>query len=434
MSDNKELLHFLEKSKTQFHAIHEIKQILDTNNYVELKEQDRWDLKKGGKYYTTRNGSAIIAFQVGEQIDDLHFQVSAAHSDSPTWKVKEHAQLKAGPYVQLNTEGYGGMLIAPWFDRPLSLAGRVLVKEGNKVVSKLVDIDRDLLIIPNVAIHLNREANNGYKYNNQIDLMPLLAMDNKDDAMYLKMIAQAAGVKVEDVVSHDMYLYNRTKPTTFGYDNEFIASGKIDNLQSAFTTLQGFIAGKNDQAINVYSVFDNEEVGSATRMGAGGTLLYDVLQRVVTNLGYTSEDYYQAVAKSFMLSVDNGHAIHPNHPEFSDKNNHPVLNGGVVIKYNANQKYTTDGLSAAAFMSLCKENNIPYQPYANRSDMPGGSTLGSISSTNVGMLAVDLGLAQLAMHSSYESAGAKDPQHMIDACKAFFSTNMIVSDEGVQVG
>lgn len=434
MSDNKELLHFLEKSKTQFHAIYEIKQILDTNNYVELKEQDRWDLKKGGKYYTTRNGSAIIAFQVGEQIDDLHFQVSAAHSDSPTWKVKEHAQLKAGPYVQLNTEGYGGMLIAPWFDRPLSLAGRVLVKEGNKVVSKLVDIDRDLLIIPNVAIHLNREANNGYKYNNQIDLMPLLAMDNKDDAMYLKMIAQAAGVKVEDVVSHDMYLYNRTKPTTFGYDNEFIASGKIDNLQSAFTTLQGFIAGKNDQAINVYSVFDNEEVGSATRMGAGGTLLYDVLQRVVTNLGYTSEDYYQAVAKSFMLSVDNGHAIHPNHPELSDKTNHPVLNGGVVIKYNANQKYTTDGLSAAAFMSLCKENNIPYQPYANRSDMPGGSTLGSISSTNVGMLAVDLGLAQLAMHSSYESAGAKDPQHMIDACKAFFSTNMIVSDEGVQVG
>ncbi|WP_455537950.1 M18 family aminopeptidase [Terrisporobacter sp.] len=429
LEKTKELFQFIEDSPSCFHAIETIKKELEKEGFTELVESKCWNLEKGGKYYTTKNLSSIIAFKVPK--DNLKgFNIVASHSDSPTFKIKENAQIEVqNKYVKLNTERYGGMICSTWFDRPLSIAGRILVRENNNIKTHLVNVDRDLLIIPNLAIHMNRQVNDGYKYNAQIDMLPLYGDNLGKDAL-MKTIAKEAGVNVESILSTDLFLYNRMRGTSVGENREYISSPKLDDLECAFTSLKAFINGKNENSASVYCVFDNEEVGSGTKQGADSTFLYDVLRRINLSLGNSEEDYYRLIASSFMVSADNAHAIHPNHTEKSDPTNKVFMNEGIVIKYNANQKYTTDGVSAAIFKSICDSVNVPYQTFANRSDIIGGSTLGNISNSHVSLNTIDIGLAQIAMHSTYETAGAKDVDYMIRAIEAFYNTSIVQNKDG----
>ncbi len=425
---SKELLAFLRKSTSTFHAVQNLKEELIAAGYEELLEGKKWEVVPGGKYYVTRNNSSIIAVNVGTELDDYSFNVASSHSDQPTFKLKEFAEIQVnGKYTKLNTEGYGGMLCTTWFDRPLSIAGRVLVKEGDNFVTKLVDIDRDLLVLPNMAIHMNRAVNDGYAYNKQVDMLPLFGGADTQKGDLKKLIAAEAGVEVEDIYGSDLYLYCRQDGFVWGANEEFISSPRLDDLQCAYTSLKGFLAGSNAKSINVYACFDNEEVGSGTKQGALSTFLYDVLHRVNTALGKTEEDYYRAVASSFMLSADNAHAVHPNHTAKTDVANCVYMNEGVVVKQNASQKYTSDAVSIAVFRGLAEKAGVPVQFFANRSDELGGSTLGNLSSQKVSMNTVDIGLPQLAMHSTVETCGIKDSYYMFKVMEEFFNSH--VSEE-----
>ena len=426
---SKEVLDFIQKSPSCFHAVKNIAKLLTEAGYEELKECDSWNVKKGGRYFTTRNSSSIIAFNIGNKLDNYHFQLTSSHSDSPSFKVKEKAELKGkGGYLQLNTEGYGGMLCATWFDRPLSLAGRVLVREGNTIKSKLLAFDRDLLLIPNVAIHMNRTVNDGLAYNNQVDMLPLFSAGECGENSYRSLLAEELGVEGKDILGSDMYLYSRVAPAIWGAKEEFISSARLDDLQCAYTSLKAMLQSENANGINVFSCFDNEEVGSGTKQGACSTFLRDVLQRINKGLGFSDEDYCRAVAKSFMVSCDNAHAVHPNHPEKTDAENCTYMNKGIVVKFSANQKYTTDGISSAVFANICENAGVPIQFFSNRSDMAGGSTLGNLSTQKVSLHTVDIGLPQLAMHSSYETAGIKDSYYMVQALTAFYNTDLKITD------
>jgi Aspartyl aminopeptidase len=426
---SQELLTFLQKSPTAFHAIENMKEELINDGYTELLEGRHWDIKVGGKYFVTRNNSSIIALNIGTKLDHYSFNIAASHSDYPTFKIKENAEIEVkGKYTQLNTEGYGGMLCATWFDRPLSIAGRVLVKNNNHFITKLLNIDRDLVMIPNVAIHMNRTVNDGYAYNNQIDMLPLFGGSNTKMGDLKKLIAKELNVDEKDIYGSDLYLYSRIAPSIWGANEEFISSQHLDDLQCGFTSLKGFLRGYNAQSINVLACFDNEEVGSQTKQGAGSTFLYDVLKRINISLGKTEEDYYRALAASFMLSADNAHAVHPNHPEKTDVSNCVYMNEGIVIKSHAGQKYTSDGVSIAVFKGLCENADVPVQFFANRSDAVGGSTLGNIAMAQVSVNSVDIGLPQLAMHSSYETAGIKDTYYMIKAMEEFFNSHFEEED------
>ena len=312
------------------------------------------------------------------------------------------------------------MLCAPWLDRPLSVAGRIIVKDSSgRLSSRLVNIDRDLVLIPNLAIHMNREANAGYKYNAQKDMLPLYGSLTAKGT-FMELIADAAGIKKDDILGHDLFLYNRQPASIWGASEEFISCGRLDDLQCAFAALKGFLAGEKSSHLAVCCVLDNEEVGSSTKQGAASTFLYDTLTRMHDSLGHTREDYLIHLADSFMLSADNAHAVHPNHPDKSDPSNRPYLNGGIVLKFNANQKYCTDGVSAAMFRDICNEAGVPVQTFSNRSDMAGGSTLGNISNTQVALNTADIGLPQLAMHSPYETAGVEDTEYLIRAAEKFY--------------
>lgn len=416
-----ELINFIESSPSCFHAIDNIKKILLKNGFTELRENERWSIAPGSSCFVTRNASSIIAFSVPEK-EMSGMRIIASHSDSPTFKIKENPELEsAGNCIRLNVERYGGMLCAPWFDRPLSVAGRVITKnkaDGTFDI-RLVNVDRDLVLIPNLAIHMNREANNGYKYNAQKDLLPLYGM-SESKGTFMKTIAEAAGVKESDVLGHDLFLYNRQKGSIWGASEEFISCSRLDDLQCAFASLKGFLAGQKEQYMGVYCVLDNEEVGSGTKQGAASTFLYDTLTRIHECLHCTREDYLIHLADSLMISADNAHAVHPSHADKADPSNRPCLNGGIVLKFNANQKYCTDGVSAAMFRDICTRAGVPVQTFANRSDMAGGSTLGNISNTQVSLNTVDIGLPQLAMHSPYETAGAEDTGYLIRAAKEFY--------------
>lgn len=424
-----ELIQFIEKSPSMFHSVRTIRTYLEENGFVYLPEASAWNIEKGGKYYTLRNHSSIIAFQVGKELDDYHFQMCASHSDSPTYKIKSIPEL-SGPneYLRLDVEAYGGMIDSTWFDRPLSVAGRVLVKDGNKIVSKLLYIDKNILMIPNVAIHFNRNINDGYKFNRQIDLCPLFSCGALKKGAFDQMIAQELGVEVSDILGKDLFLVNRQKGLVWGYKDEFISSAKLDDLQCAFVSLKAFLQAENEHCVNVYCCFDNEEVGSNTKQGAMSTFLQDVLHRIHDGLGKRQDEYYQAIAKSFLVSCDNAHALHPNHPEKTDVINCTFMNQGVVIKESANQKYTTDAFSRALFTGICQKANVPVQNFANRSDCVGGSTLGNLSNTQVSVHAVDIGLPQLAMHSSFETAGVKDTEYAIKALSEFYNTNVLIDE------
>lgn len=424
-----ELFQFIENSPSCFHAIETIREKLNDEGFIELVEGRSWQIEKGKKYYVTRNLSSIIAFKIPEN-DFKNFHIVASHSDSPTFKIKENAEIEVNnKYVKLNTEKYGGMICSTWFDRPLSIAGRILVKEGNLVKTHLVNIDKDLVIIPNLAIHMNRAVNDGYKYNAQIDMLPLYG-DNTSKGSLMKTVAQSVGVEEDSILGTDLFLYNRMRGTKIGANSEYISSPRLDDLECAYASLSAFLSETNSNSASVYCVFDNEEVGSGTKQGADSTLLYDVLRRINMCLGNSEEDYYKLIASSFMISADNAHALHPNYSDKSDPTNKVYINDGIVIKYNANQKYTTDAVSASIFKSICDSVNVPYQTFTNRSDILGGSTLGNISNAHVSLNTIDIGLAQLAMHSTYETAGAKDVTYLIEALKAFYNTSIEQVEDG----
>lgn len=422
-----DFLSFMEESKSCFHAVKEMKKRLAMEGFTDLQESKHWTLEKGGKYMVTRNGSSLLAFRIGEEVErDYSFMIAASHSDAPTYKLKENVQKESGHCIQLNTEGYGGMIAASWLDRPLSIAGRVLIKTENGCCTKLVDFDKDMVMIPNLAIHMNRDINSSHSYNTAKDMVPLYT--DERDADFLAELAKLLQVEKEAIVGHDLYLYNRMKPSVWG-NGRFFSCGRIDDLECAYTTLQGFLQGGHRKSVQVFACFDNEEVGSGTKQGAASTFLQDVLLRIHEALGFTKEEFYMAIAHSMMLSADNAHAFHPNYPESYDKEHAVYMNEGVVVKFNANQKYTSDAISKGIFEVMCQKANVPLQYYANRSDMAGGSTLGNISTRQVSLHSVDIGLAQLAMHSSYETAGVKDIAYMIAAVRAFFTTYLVENEE-----
>lgn len=415
---SRDLIHFIAKSPSTFHAVRGIKAALLYAGFTEIREEDTWQIEKGGKYVVTRNGSTLMAFTVPQEGAEA-FHITASHCDSPTFKIKEDPEITDGPYVKLNVEGYGGMIMSTWLDRPLSVAGRLLVTENGHLAEKLVAIDGTMLVIPSVAIHMDRSVNQHKEWTVQKDMLPLYGMTGAKTP-FMDVIAAAAKVKAEDILAHDLTLYSRVPAAIWGEEREFISSPKLDDLQCAFACFRGFTQGQKEKYISVYALFDNEEVGSATSQGAGSTFLANTLERLARSLGYSYDETMAMIARSFMISADNAHSVHPNHPEYADPVNRPVINGGIVIKYSAAQKYATNAFSAAYFKKLCKDHDIPTQTFTNHSDNPGGSTLGNISNTVIAMPTVDIGLPQLAMHSSYETAGVKDTAYLVDAVTKFY--------------
>lgn len=461
----RDMLDFIEASPSMFHSAASICDWLDDAGFTYLPESAAWDLEPGGAYYTQRNGSSVIAWQVGEGVpapaagaqqavfrfaDELdcpayHFQVAASHADSPTFKVKAVPELDgAGESLRLNVEAYGGMIDYSWFDRPLGLAGRVLVREDMDeegadgaadadaavtpvaIHSRLLFIDRPVAIIPSLAIHMDREVNKGFAPNRQVDLCPLFSAGELKAGAFDALVARELGVRPDQVLARDLFLVNLQPAQVWGEGEEFVSSPRLDDLMCAYTSLSAFlqVGAPLENRISVYCCFDNEEVGSNTKQGAMSTLLRDTLERINQSLGFSSQDLRRALAVSFMVSCDNAHAVHPNRPERADERNRCVLNGGLVIKEAANQAYCTDAFSRAVFAALLDRAGVPRQTFANKSDMAGGSTLGNLSNMQVSMHGVDVGCAQLAMHSSYETAGARDVAHAIAAFEAFYEADV----------
>ena len=410
------LFKFIKNSPSAFHTVASVKERLVADGYTELFEGSAWSLVDGGKYFVTRNGSSIIAFR---KCEARGFVITASHSDSPAFRVKASGESALGTYTKLPVERYGGMILYSWFDRPLSIAGRVVVRTDDGIAVKLLNVDRDLLVIPSVAIHLNRSVNEKFSPNPAQDLIPLLSAGGERVELG-KLIADELGVKADDVISHDLFLYTRDDGRTIGANGELILSPRLDDLECVYSSLEAFLDSKEQGMIPVLAVFDNEEVGSDTKQGAASTFLFDTLSRIYPE----RDEYLAALASSYMVSADNAHAKHPNHPELSDADNAPTVNGGVVVKFNANQKYTTDSVSAAIFTEACRKAGVKYQTYYNRADMPGGSTLGSIANTKVSISTVDVGLPQLAMHSAVETAGAQDLADMIAVLTRLYSSNI----------
>ena len=415
------LMDFLDASRSVYHTVAYISEILDQAGYTHLPEGDDWTLEDGGKYYITRNMSTVIAFRIPHG-EPAGFLLSASHSDRPSFKIKENGELES-KYIRLSTERYGGMLMAPWLDRPLSVAGRVMVETPTGVKMKLVDIDKDLMIIPNVAIHMNRKINDGYAYNPATDTIPLLG-DRDVKGMFGRMIADQAQGRI---LGHDLFLYLRQKSTVWGIEQEFISSQALDDLQCAWACLQGFLNASESGSVPMYCLFDSEEVGSRSVSGADSTMLTSTMNRIAR---YLDANLARMMSQSFLVSADNAHAIHPNHPELADPNNAPVMNGGIVVKFNASQRYTTDAVAAAVFRSVCNRAGVPTQTYYNRPDIPGGSTLGYVSLTHVSVPTADIGLAQLAMHSCYETAGVQDSLYLEKAMTTYFSSTLTVTGDG----
>lgn len=418
---NQQLLDYIAASPTAFHAAAHTAGILERAGYTRLNEGAQWSLEPGKGYFVTRNGSSLIAFRVPEG-EWQGFLMAAAHGDSPAFKIKENAELPGEHYVRLSTEKYGGMLCASWMDRPLSIAGRVTVRTNNGIQVRLTDLREPCAIIPNVAIHMDRAANDGKKYDPAVDMLPLLRTGGEGESLRA-WVAAAAGVDEGDLLTTDLFVYNPQRGEEWG---GLLSAPRLDDLQCAFAALTAFMQAESCKAVPVYSLFDNEEVGSETKQGAASTFLADTLARVAGS----AEALRCQVAHSFLVSCDNAHAVHPNHPEYQDKNHAVHLNGGVVVKYNANQRYTTDAVSAAVFALACEKAGVPVQRYANRADMAGGSTLGNIANTQVSLNTVDVGLAQLAMHSAFETAGAADTELMIRALTAFYASPLRMDADG----
>ncbi len=422
------LFDFIEACPSAFHTAAEISRRLDAAGFVRLAEADAWDVAPGSRCYVVRNGSSVIAFKVGARAsgaDALRFQLTASHGDSPAFKVKEVAELDgAEGSLRLNVEAYGGMIDHTWFDRPLSVAGRVLVRTGSRVESRLAALDRDVALIPSLAVHLDRDVNKGFAPNRAVDLCPLFSAGELSRGAFGRMVAHAVGAAPEDVLGRDLFLYSRQRGCVWGEAGEFVSAPKLDDLMCAYAALEAFLAAENDAAVSVYCCFDNEEVGSNTKQGVMSTFLPDVLARVAAKLGAQGEGYRRALSRSMLVSCDNAHAVHPNRPERYDDANRVRLNGGIVVKEAANQHYCTDAFSRAVFSAVCERAGVPVQAFANRSDQAGGSTLGNLSNIQASMHAVDVGCPQLAMHSAFETAGTHDVGHARRALQAFYETDL----------
>ena len=426
----RDFLSFIDKTPSAFHAVHALCSMLEEAGAIRLSEGEEWQLLPGKRYFVTRNLSSVIAFDV-PACGLSHFQIVSSHSDSPAFKLKNTCEdVAAGHFIRLNTERYGGMIMSTWFDRPLSIAGRVLVKTETGFETRLADLGRDAVLIPSMPIHFNREVNDGVKINPQVDTLPLYA-DGIETGRLMQEVAASCGAKAEDVAGADLFLYTRMAGSIWGADDAFFSCPRIDDLECAWTSMKAFLDKRAENHVNVCAVFDNEEVGSSTKQGADSTFLADVLHRVCAALGASDPQSRALIVKSFMVSADNAHAVHPNHPEKYDAQNRTFMNGGVVIKHNANQKYTSDAVSASVFASVCEKAGVPVQHFANRSDILGGSTLGNIANNHASMNTVDIGLPQLAMHSAYETAGVKDIKYMTDALASFYATDIRVVADGV---
>ena len=425
-----ELLSFIDGNPTAYHTTASVRNILLKEGFSELLESRRWQLEPGRSYFVCRNGSSILAFRMGEQLENYSFNVAAAHTDSPCFRIKENAEIHMGrKYTKLNTEGYGGMIMPSWLDRPLTVAGRLLVRTESGIESRLVCPDRALACIPNLCIHFNHDLNNGMKYNPQVDLQPIFGGKGGN---LKEVLAAEAGVKAEDILDADLVLATREKAVRMGLNGEYFMSGRIDDLECAYTTLWGFLQGRGEEEGrgDIWVMFDNEEVGSSSRQGAQGTLMADVLARIEESMGVSREQSIRARTNSLVLSADNGHATHPNHPEKSDPANPVVMGGGVLLKYNARQTYTTSGFTGAAFTAICKKAGVPVQVFANRADVPGGSTLGNLLGHQILMPMVDIGLGQLAMHSAMETASCADAEYMAKAVAEYYNTPIFQPKDG----
>lgn len=419
-----DLIKFIDNSPVNFFAVDNVKKELLENGYVELFENEPLKVKKGKKYLLVRNGTSLIGLDVGEEVDEdnCSFHIIASHSDSPCFKIKPESDSMSGPYNRLNIEPYGGLIMSTWLDRPLSIAGRVIVKNNEGLESKLLNLNDAVAMIPNLCIHFNRDINKGYQYDASVDLQAFISQE-KEGQPFKDLVAKSLNVKKEDIVNFDLYLYNNEPGYLWGEKKEFVSSPRLDDLECVYTSLQAFKESHNPKAINVLYIADNEEVGSSSRQGADSDFLENVLRNVSDKLGL---NYYTVIANSFLISADNAHALHPNKPGVSDPNNSPLMNHGVAIKYNASQSYTSDAVSGAIFQKMCENANVPYQFFTNRSDIRGGSTLGNILLSHVSLLSVDMGLPQLAMHSSLETAGTLDIKNAIDVFKQFYQSNIEV--------
>lgn len=421
------LLDFIYESPSSFHAVQNVKKFLSESGFIELNENEKWNIKKGGKYFTTKNLSAIIAFTIGKEIDEqFNFKIVGAHTDSPSFRIKPNAEIKSeGKYLKLNTEVYGGPILSTWFDRPLSLAGRVVIK-GKCILqpeTKLLNIKRPVLIIPNLAIHMNRKVNSGIEINPQKDTLPILGIINgkmENEEYLINLICEELLINKDEILDFDLFLYEYEKGCIMGLNNEFISSGRLDDLAMVYAGMISISEAEKITGINILACFDNEEVGSSTKQGADSPFLSNTLERISIAMNKNREDFMISLAKSFMISSDSAHAVHPNYSEKADPVLRPIINNGPVIKISARQSYTSDAFSIGVYEGLCKENNIPYQKFTNRSDEPGGSTIGPISSTHLSINTVDIGSPILAMHSVRELGGVEDQSYITKSFLKFY--------------
>ena len=422
------LMEFLDSSVCNFYAVDTLKAMLDDAGFTMLNFQDKWCLEWGGKYYVTKNDSAIFAFIVGDGAPSDGFRIISAHSDSPGFRIKPNPEMgSAGGILKLNTEVYGGPILYTWFDRPLSIAGRVVLRSGDPFApeTRLVKFEEPLLTIPHLAIHFNRSVNDGNPLSKQKDMLPVIGMINdraEKEGFLLRLVAERLDVNPADIIDFDLSLYDTTQACLLGTGSEFVTSGRLDDLSMVHAAVSALLSADGDcSQTRIMAIFDNEETGSGTKQGAASPVLKNLCRRIIMALGGSEEDFLRGVAKSFMISADNAHGLHPNYPEKQDPTNHPVLGGGPVIKINANCKYMTDADSAAVFKNICDEADVPCQYFVNHSDVAGGSTLGNILTSQIDLRGVDMGAALWAMHSVRETASAQDHLHTIDAFVRFFN-------------
>ncbi len=423
----KDLINFIDDSPTNFHLVENVKNILLKNDFKELKATERWNIEKGEKYFTIKNDSSIVAFVAGNgDLEKDGFKLIGSHTDFPNFKIKPQPEIVTEKtYFKLNTEVYGGPILNTWLDRPLSIAGKVVLKSEDvfNPISKIIDIKKPMLIIPNVAIHMNRKVNEGVALSKQKDMLPLVGIVNdefeKEDFL-VNMVAKELNVKKEDILDFELSLYEAESGKIIGMNDELISVGRLDNMAMVHASLDALINSKLSKSTNVIVCFDNEEVGSGTKQGADSPMLRTILERISISLGNDREDFYRSLYNSYIISSDMAHAVHPNSPELHDPTNRPVINGGPAIKISASQSYTTDSDSHAVYKALCERADIPVQTFVNESDKRGGSTIGPINSSQLDIRSIDIGNPVLAMHSIRELGGVDDHYYVKKSFEEFF--------------
>jgi len=428
------LINFLDSSTANYLAIENASKILVQNGFVKIEENRSYKFKKGDKVFCVRNGTSLLAFNIGNNINENNYSyhIIASHSDSPCFKIKPVADGKTDIYNKINVEPYGGMICSSWLDRPLGVAGRLIIKDRDGLTAKTISIDEDILMIPNLCIHFDREANSGKEYNMAIDMQPFYAQGLSEHS-FIDYLAFKSGVSKKKIVSHDLYTFNRQKVSIWGENSEFISSPRLDDLECVYTSLRAFVDSSNNDCINTLYISDNEEVGCSSRQGADSDFLSLMIERITESLGFSQSMNSIAISNSFLISADNAHAVHPNFPSITDSDNKCYMNKGIAIKVNSSQRYTTDSISSAIFQEICEKAEVPFQFFANRSDKRGGSTLGNVLINHVSLLSVDVGLPQLAMHSSYETAGVFDISNAYKAFSKFYQSNILIEENKFQI-